>query len=520
MKILKKNIHMLERKSQAENQLTFDEDFNVPDCKPDIRRMIQKKGEILMEEVQVGEGKAHIRGSLHFQLLYVSDTPGGQIACLEGNFPVSEELHLEGLKSGDKVCLKWEMEDLTLHVVNSRKLNLKAVAGFQAWVDELKEVALPVKTEEQPELSSRDRQVRVLTLGVHKKDTLRQREEILLASNKPDIHEILWSEVKVRGMEMRAGEGQISVKGELFLFVLYGGDDETNPVQWLEQAVPFSGNVPCSGCTMDMIPHIEVTMLQGILEVKPDSDGEERMIQADVVLELDMKIYQEETDTVLMDVYTPSRECVPKRKTERMEQLLVKNISKCRVSHKVSVNGAQEKILQICHSDGEVKIDEIRTVTEGIQVEGIIQVRILYCISNDEMPFYSMETAVPFSHVIQAEGIGKDCVYRLQAEIEQLSTTMLDSNEIEVKVVMDLDALIVRQWEEELITEVEEKELDREKLEQMPGVVCYMVQPEDTLWEIARKFYTTVDSIREMNQITEEDLQTQQPLLVVKKAGG
>lgn len=163
-------------------------------------------------------------------------------------------------------------------------------------------------------------------------------------------------------------------------------------------------------------------------------------------------------------------------------------------------------------------MDDVSIVENGIRAVGIIQVRILYSISDDNMPFYSMETAIPFTHVIEAEGIGKDCAFRLQAEMEQLSTMMLDSSEIEVKAVMNLNALVLRQWREQLITDIQEKELDLEKLEQMPGVVCYIVQPEDTLWDIAKRFYTTVDSIRELNELGEEEPRQQQPLLVVKKA--
>lgn len=518
LELVKKNLQMLRTKSEAVNQLTFDEDFNVPDSKPDISRMIQKKGEIKIEEVQVNEGKALINGALHFRLLYVADTPRRQICSLEGKLPVSETLHLKGLKSGDKVCLKWEIEDLTLHVINSRKLNIKSIVGFQASVDELADVQLPVEVKEQPDLSEKKRNVRVLTLGVHKKDTLRKKEEIVLASNKPNIHEILWSDIEVRGMDLRADEGKVAAKGEMFVFVLYAGDDDANPLQWLEQAIPFSGEVNCSGCTMDMIPYINTSMLQTNLEVKPDADGEERVLQMDVVLELDMKIFQEETDTVLMDVYTPKKECIPERREEILEQLLVKNFSKCRVNDRIPVQEAQGKILQICHSEGIIKMDEVSIVENGIQAEGIIQVRILYSISDDDMPFYSMETAIPFTHVIEAEGISKDCAFHLQAELEQLSTMMLDSSEIEVKAVMNLNALVLRRWEEPIITDIQEKELDMGKLEQMPGVVCYIVQPQDTLWDIAKRFYTTVDSIRELNELGEEEPKQQQTLLVVKKA--
>ena len=520
MELMKKNLLMLQKKSEAVNQLTFDEDFNVPDTRPDISSMIQKKGEIQIDEVQVNEGKAVINGSLYFRLLYVADTPGRQICSLDGRLPVSETLHLNGVKSGDKVCLKWEMEDLTLHVINSRKLNIKAIAGFQASVDELADVKLPTDVREQPDLSTKKRNVRVLTLGVHKKDTMRKKKRLLFLPISP-------ISMKCFGVIWRFAVWIFGRKREKWwqrgnsLFSFFTVEMMTaNPLQWLEQALPFSGEVGCSGCTMDMIPYIETTMLQKNLEIKPNADGEERVLQVDMVLELDMKIYQEETHTILMDVYTPKKECVLEKKKEVLEQLLVKNYSKCRVNDRISVQEAQGRILQICHSEGQIKTDQIRVVENGILVEGIIQIRILYSISDDEMPFYSMETAVPFSHVIEAEGMDETCVYHLQTDLEQLSTMMLDSSEIEVKAVMNLNALVLKQWEEDVITEIQEKELDMEKLEQMPGIVCYMVQPQDTLWDIAKRFYTTVESIRKMNDLGEEEVQPQQSLLIVKKAEG
>ena len=120
--------------------------------------------------------------------------------------------------------------------------------------------------------------------------------------------------------------------------------------------------------------------------------------------------------------------------------------------------------------------------------------------------------------MIESEDIGKNCAYHLQAALEQLSTMMLDSNEIEVKAIVGLNALVVRQWKEQIITSIQARELDWEKIEKMPGIVCYIVQPQDSLWDIAKKFYTTVESIREMNDLGEDEVRPQQSLLVVKKA--
>ena len=117
MELVKNHLHQLYVKSEAVSQVTFDEDYNVPDTKPDVGRMIQKKGEVEISEVQAGEGRARIFGSLRFSMLYVSDGEEKRVYCLEGSLPVDENLNLDGISGGDKICLKWEIEDISLPIL-------------------------------------------------------------------------------------------------------------------------------------------------------------------------------------------------------------------------------------------------------------------------------------------------------------------------------------------------------------------------------------------------------------------
>ena len=195
----------------------------------------------------------------------------------------------------------------------------------------------------------------------------------------------------------------------------------------------------------------------------------------------------------------------------------MKNYSKCRISDKLKVEESPHKILQICHGEGKIKVDEARVVENGILAEGVLELRILYIISDDEMPFYAAETAVPFSHVVEAPGITRDCRYHLRTDLEQLSTTMIDSNEIEIKAVVNLNAVVLKCRQEEIIREIREEELDMEELQNMPGIVRYLVQPGDTLWDIAKQFYTTSEEIRQLNHLTSDEINPMDSLLLVKK---
>lgn len=512
-------MQILREKSRAKSQITFDEDFNVPDAKPDVGRLIQQKGRIIMDDVRLTDGKGNLKGDLKVDILYVGEE-AGIVSSLVVKLPFEETLNLKDITNGDKMCLKWEIEDLTVRLIHSRKLNIKALVTFYATVDETEQVRFPVALDEE-EISVKKKPVRFMGLIVHKKDTFRVKEEYTIASNRPDISGLIWYTMDVRGLELKPGENVVKARGELAVFVLYESQDTEAPVQWLEYTLPFSGEVECPDCTEDLIPDIEVSIMHQSLEAKPDVDGEERIFAADVVLELDMKFFREESYDLIKDIYTPLKECILQGKDQVLEKLLVRNFSRCRISERVQVKETQGKILQLCHSRGKVKIDKTKIVENGVQAEGVIMLKILYIIGNDKMPFYSMEVMLPFFHVVEAIGISPDSSYKLKAELEQLSAAMADGNEIEIRASVGLNLLAVSREKIFLIDKVEEKSLDMKKLQAMPGILVYMVKPGDELWDIARKYHTSVEEICSLNGLPEgQEPSAGTALLVVKRVEG
>ena len=173
-------------------------------------------------------------------------------------------------------------------------------------------------------------------------------------------------------------------------------------------------------------------------------------------------------------------------------------------------------MLQFCHSKGEVRIDEAWMTDQGIQVEGAVEVSILYVTSDDSMPFAVMEGDVPFSHLIEVENAGGNCRFSLHAGLEQLSAAMIDSEEIEVKAGVSLNAFVAREEKGFFLTDVQEKELDLARIQEMPGIVGYLVQEGDTLWDIARSCLTTPEKIREWNHLETEEAMPGTRLIIPK----
>ena len=153
----------------------------------------------------------------------------------------------------------------------------------------------------------------------------------------------------------------------------------------------------------------------------------------------------------------------------------------------------------------------------GLKVEGALALSILYMSDDDKEPMRSFNGALPFSHIVEADGIDESSFYELTPGIEQLNCVMATNDEVEVRAVLNLDTLVLKKVTEPLIANINVFPLDEEKIESMPGIVGYIVRAEDSLWDIAKKFYTTMDVIKVANGLTGNQVKEGERLLVIKR---
>ncbi len=111
----------------------------------------------------------------------------------------------------------------------------------------------------------------------------------------------------------------------------------------------------------------------------------------------------------------------------------------------------------------------------------------------------------------------ENSVYQLNMGLEQLTAVMLGSESVEVKAVITADLLALQPVCEQVITGARTEPLDLKKLQEMPGIVGYIVQPGDSLWKIAKKFHTTVDHVMEANGLERGEARPGERLVLVKE---
>lgn len=519
VELIKRNIHMNRWKGSASTQVTLDDDFIVPDTMDDLARIVISSGDIQVESVKNQGEKVLVKGRLVFQVLYRREEGGLQ--TMAGSMPFEEPVNMPGLEEKDYLSVSWELEDFRTEMINSRKLSVKAVITLQVRAESLydaeaAEDAAVTGEEGGAAVEIRRQESEAAAIAVRRKDTCRIRETICLPASKPEVERVLWSELRLRDASARPMDGQVHTEGKLELFMLYESGEDGAPAQWLEESIPFSGDVELAESTQDRIPSISLRLVHKEAEAKPDADGEMRELEVDAVLELDIRLYEEQPLQLLTDLYALDRELETDMGQVCFDRLLAVNTGECRIAEKIQLE-KQNRVLQICHADGMIKIDETEPQKDSLLISGVLEASFLYLTSDDEEPVRSVSEAIPFQYTADAPGIGPDSVYQLNTGVKQLSAVMAGADTVELRAVLSLDILVLQPVCEPVIRGVRELPPDMEKLQRMPGITGYVVQPEDTLWDIAKKFHTTREQVMAFNGMEQEEVRAGDRLILIKQ---
>lgn len=516
MELLKKEIQTSIVKGVKYVQITIDKDMNVPDSRPDMEKLIKNKGEIRLSEIEILKDKIRVKGTLEYRGLYLTAETGPIVSSLSHSFELEEYINAEGITAADSVKVTAELEDLNVVMIHSRKLGIRGIITFHAVIQETRSVEGAVGTREK-EMEQKLQEVSLTQMAFHKRDTTRVKGELVLQASKPNVQELIWEEVSLRNPEIRLMEEKIQLRGEMLVFFLYLGEEEHMPVQYVEWEVPFSAEVTCPECREGMVGNIHITPGTCQLEIKPDADGEERVIAMETILNLDMKGYEEERAAFLEDLYRPGYEVTPQYAPFLYENLIVKNNAKTKVNRRFRLENMKSRILQLIHVDGSVKIDEMDRREDGIYVEGVVMAELLMITDEDRNPLYGTTEILPFSYFVEAKNLREEDAFEMEAFLDQIYGTVLDGDEMEIKTLVSLDTIAFSKKEGRVITDVKEEAFDYEKMKEIPGIAVYIAEREEPIWNVGKCYGASVEEIKKRNQLEQDVLKPGQKVLIVKK---
>lgn len=514
MELIRKPIHYTQEGKSIFDQFYLDEDYNVPEQKADVRRVIQGTAELRTEDIRPVENYIKVTGKVFFRILYITDSAEPGPAVLEGKLPFEEMVYAES-DGQETFFLRNVRTEFTVTVVHSRKLSLRVMAEMELGRESLRDEEMTVDVESDIPVYRKMQKMNLLKLAVSKKDTYRIKEEITLPGTKESIGEILLTDIDSRKLDIRMGEDEVLLRGELLVFCMYVSGE--GKADWIEQSVPYEGRIPCEGASEGMYHHIQHSVEDTLVDIRLDEDGEARILGIEATIALRMNLYEEEETEILKDMYSLEQQCVFETRDAVYEELLMQNQSRCKMSERLALPELKEDVLQIIHSQGSIQVESEQHTEEGIRVEGILHLTFLYLRGDDAEPYGSWQGIVPFSYLIEYPELPQNAESSLAYHVEQLAVTLAGSEAVEIKAVLAFDIFLRKIVPVEMITEVRIEPLDMETLAGRPGIVGHIVQEGEDIWGLAKKYMTTVEGIMEVNGLESQNITPGDKLLIFKE---
>lgn len=515
MELIKKNIHMEHRINLADTQISLEEDQNISDQKPDAFQIVCKKACVKIGERKIQEEAVTIKGMLLYKVLYLTDEKDKRLCSIEGEIPFEEKIYTNGNSADDGVRIRAKAEDLSMRLINSRKLNIRCIVSVSIMQDELfdEEVVVDVDQPKTCEILKKNMDITAIALDT--RDIYRIKEEIPLPDGLPNIYNLLWKDVRLEGLNFIPMEGRIGIQGEWNAFFLYEGEEEETEPRCFEVTRPFSGVLEVPDCMESMLLCVDHETDIPIVEVKSDYDGEARLISIDLEIKLFIKLYQNQMLSLVADAYGLTEQLEPVMKESMCERILKKETGKIKLGDIWENKENTEESLQILHIDGDILDESILIKEEEAQMSGVVHLEILCSTNNENNPYRCVAIDLPYTQMSSLIGAAKECPYFGKVCIEQLIANV-QGNRIEARVMLSYQLIVYQKIEEPMLAAMEKK-AEEDAAEALPVMAVYFASENASIWEVGKKYQVSLNGIRRINQLDNDELSEGQKLLIVKE---
>lgn len=341
-------------------------------------------------------------------------------------------------------------------------------------------------------------------------------ESVEIPANKPDIYQVIWKSMSVTGVMLKPEDGYVLATGTMHVFLVYTAEEEGMPIQYFNVEVPFEQRIELEDSNADMISGSFLSLDQYHITVVPDEKGHDRVVELAGEFTAEIKLYGSENLHLVKDAYSTQVDIVPQYRQFAMQHLLIRNCAKAKVTDKLAMP-KQQSILQICNVEGAVSIDDTQATVKGIMVEGVVSAQITYLNKEENGALSSVNFDIPFSYEIEVPGMRDGVTYSIMPFLDSIMAIQSGENEMEIKAEVSLEVLAFTNETERAVLDMEIRPVDQERKKALPGMTGYIVKKDDTLWGIAKAYYTTVDRIQMLNELENDQIQAGDRLVILKE---
>lgn len=518
LELLKEAVRLNRPIGEDSTQTIVENDIIVPDIKPDIAHILLLDGDAWINGAETAAGKALINGTVRYKILYVSDDPDQPVKSITTSAGFQYPMDIPEARQGMQCSAKCDIEHMEYEVLNSRKVNVKAIVSLSVRVTEQLEQYVTRDFEGSDGIQVLRNTININSYIGDSKAECSVRETVDIPAGKPAILEILRNDVRISDKEFRTVDERIIVQGALNVSTLYIGDDETRSLVFMEHEIPFAQSLDMPGADENCSLDVDIALGELSFDADEDGDGELRRLRCEADIGIYAQCYGRKDIEIVDDAYNPNSRISIEKEQLILEELVSENEGQLTIKENIELDEGAPDISEVFNIIGKLSLSSTEITDDRIAVEGLAVCSVLYLSDNGEKPVYCVEREIPFRQVLDAKGIRAGMSLGVEMDIDHSGYSILNSRNIEVRLLIGLKTRAGRQISVPVIVHAAEQPPEENRSESQSSVTIYFTQPDDTLWKIAKRYNTTVADLSDSNGISgNEALVPGSQIIILKK---
>ncbi|MBR5451812.1 MAG: DUF3794 domain-containing protein [Clostridia bacterium] len=469
---------------------SIDADFSLPEYLPEISRVLKCTSTPMLLSKSNEGSTLTIEGEESIVVIYSDNT--GNISSFEYVIPFTKIIELPASNLGFiKVTLKTNY--LNYRPTGKRKMDIHGAIGIN--ICALYNESLPVITdlcgcgvEVQKEKIET-----TCPCGYFDKSIIID-EELILNEGAAPISSIIRYKANANIDECKIISGKIITKGELCLHTVYLSE-EVKGCQKFDAIIPFTQIIDAAGT--DDACNCEADVTVSSIELKPraNSAGDVCMLNLEAKLCIIAKTHCEQSFEIITDTFSTLYESEQTTKDVYYNKLL--EIVEEKFICKKALEFTEGSLSQVVDMWCEVQTGPIKQVDGAHSVSGTVTVCILGYDSDETAVYF--EKPLDFTYPCKIKSTDENLTIIPSISASDSSYILGDADKLEVRVELTVKNEV---YVEKRITAVTDTNFCEDKKKASAkgyALVIYYPTDSEHIWDIAKRYNTSVDSIKKAN---------------------
>jgi hypothetical protein len=474
----------------------------VPDACPDILRLVDTQGTILLKNKTAADGRVTLTGTARLAVLYLPDGEGGPCR-LEVNIPFSLSAEEGRIQGGCPVFAMPRVVQADTRTANPRKIvtRVEIAAHIQVYTPADAALCTAVQTTDGAveRLTQSHRPYWIAALA---EKPISFQEDLSVPAGRPAAEELLRSRVELVCHESKLIGSKLIFKGEASVRLLYrpvgGGLDAA------DFTLPFSQIAEVVGVGEEGTCQVELSLTA--VQFTLGEDG--RTVSADLSILTQAVVGEERAVEVLADAYStdsPLRvEQGEYRYWARQAQDTVRQTARQVLETGLPVRAVVDAVCAVGRT-GQSREGQALRLTAELTVTAVFLTEEGACGAVSRRLEVSCAVDVP-----------EDCVCQFSCQCGPLLATPT-ADGVEVRLPVEFPYLCLRETRAPVVEDMAADVAPEETPGPRPSLVLRILDQGEQLWDVAKRYGTTIEDMEQANELGREQLCAGKLLLIPRK---